>query len=238
VACPSFFFGAGPADTGDPRTYRTFCKSYPWSCAGKQPALDAPCISPGLWFIIGSLQSTPSNPIVIGGNTTVQGNFSVPVGTGITVSAGSTVTVQGCVSIEGDLTVDVSQNKPTVNGSSVDVILFGSTCNGSQTPDFRRVSVIGVSPADCVVIEAQDQVNSRGLSVVFTVYSVSGCKNAPSIDGVTSSTAAIIGGVVGGVALVAVIIGLILLYRFRYSVIPSLKLENSLRRRMSRHSQL
>jgi hypothetical protein len=163
----------------------------------------------------------------------VQGNFSVPAGTGITVSSGATVTVQGCVSIDGDLTVDVSQNKPTVNGSSVDVILFGSTCNGSQTPDFRRVSVVGVSPADCVVIEAQDQLNSRGLSVVFTVYSVPGCdgKAAPSIDGVSSSTAAIIGGVIGGVALVALIIGLFFLYKYRYSVIPSLRLERALRRK-------
>jgi hypothetical protein len=163
----------------------------------------------------------------------VQGNFSVPAGTGVTVSSGATVTVEGCVSIDGDLTVDVSQNKPTVNGSSVDVILFGSTCNGSQTPDFRRVSVVGVSAADCIVIEAQDQVNSRGLSVIFTVYSAPGCDGnaAPSIDGLSSTTVAIIGGVIGAVVLVALIVGLVLLYRFRYSVIPSLRLEKSLQRR-------
>jgi hypothetical protein len=169
----------------------------------------------------------------------VQGNFSVPVGTGITVSSGAAVTVKGCVSINGDLTVDVSQNKPTVNGSSFDVILFGSSCNGSQTPDFRRVSVTGVSAADCVVIEAQDQVNSRGLSVIFTVYSAPGCDGnaAPSIDGLSSTTVAIIGGAVGGVAFVALIVTVFILYKYRYSVIPSLRLERSLRS-MSRHSHL
>eukprot|EP01122_Echinamoeba_exundans_P006604 TRINITY_DN1892_c0_g1_i1.p1 TRINITY_DN1892_c0_g1~~TRINITY_DN1892_c0_g1_i1.p1 ORF type:complete len:507 (-),score=43.00 TRINITY_DN1892_c0_g1_i1:86-1606(-) len=188
VACPSLFLVPGPAETGLYRTFRQPCKPLPWSCSGRQPALDAPCIAPGVWLILGSIQSTPSNPIIIGGNTTVQGNFSVPAGTGITVNVGSTVTVQGCVSISGDLTVDVSQNKPTMNGTSVDVILFGSGCNGSDVPDFRRVSVVGVSAADCVRIEAQDQASSRSLSVVFTVYSVPGCNGgaAPAVDGVSS----------------------------------------------------
>jgi hypothetical protein len=169
VACPSLFLGPGPAETGQYRTIRTPCKPYSWSCAGRQPALDAPCIAPGVWFIIGSLQSTSSNPIIIGGNTTVQGNFSVPAGTGITVTSGSTVTVQGCVSISGDLTIDVSQNKPKVNGTTVDVISFGSACNGSDVPNFGRVTVVGTSAADCVTIEAQ----IKRVAKVYLLYSLS-----------------------------------------------------------------
>jgi hypothetical protein len=191
-----------------------------------------------VWFIIGSLKSTPSNPIIIGGNTTVQGNFSVPTGTGITVTSGSTVTVQGCVSISGDLTIDVSQNKPKVNGTTVDIILFGATCNGS-VPSFRKVTVVGTSATDCVIIDAQNQASSTSLSVVFTVYSVPGCdgKSVPSIDGVSSPTFAIIGGVIGAVVLVALIVGLVLLYKFRHRVIPSLRLNKSLRGLKQRATQ-
>jgi hypothetical protein len=239
VACPSLLFGPGPPETGVSRfpMFRIPCRDYPWTCAGRQPALDAACTSSGNWFIPGSLDTSLGDPVIIGGNTTVLGNLTIPVGTGLTIKAGSTITVQGCVSISGDLTIDVSQNKPPVNGTIIDVLFFNSTCNSTDVPEFRRVSVVGTTAADCFVLDAQDQLSSKGLSVVFTVYSVQDCgKGAPSIDGVSSSTAAIIGGVVGAVAFIGVVVTIVLLYRYREKLIPSFRLRRGLTKLKNRGS--
>lgn len=238
VACQNIRFGPGQPDVNLPSgsTLRTPCNLLPWNCGGSQPAPNAPCISPGVWFVIGSLStSNATSPVIISGNTTVQGNLTVPVGTTITVRVGAIVTVEGCVTINGNLVVDAS-GRTITNGTQIDLINFNSSCsNGTSAVDFGTVTVSGASTERCKTATASDVLSTRGLSVVFLVVDVPNCDGTPGASGPSDSvvgpnlTAIIAGSVAGGVVFV-VLVGLIILYFCRRKIVPAYRMESRMRK--------
>lgn len=214
---------------------RVPCTMLPWNCTGPQPAANSPCVSPGRWLIGGSIVVTPTTPIVFGGNTTVAGNLTIPTGATVRVFVGAVVTVEGCVTIDGDLVVDTS-GRTIANGTEVDLINYNSTaCNTNAR--FSNVSVAGVIAEKCRTVSAQDSVSSRGLSVIFNVVDVPNCNGSPQSALIQpgDNTVAIIAGSVGGGIALILIVGLVLLYKFRFRIIPSYRM-NSQMRRVSRSS--
>lgn len=211
-------------------TTRLPCKLLPWNCSGTQPRANAPCVSPGVWFLSGSVVITPTAPITITGNTTVQGNLTVPLGTTITVRVGSVVTVDGCVTISGNLVVDAS-GRTISNGSQIDLINFNSSCNG--TTDFTSVTVSGATLAKCQSVSANDVLSTKGLSLVFQVTETPNCDGTPGTTvpgGESNNQTAIIAGSIAGAVLFLFIVGFILLYVFRARIIPSYRMTSRMRK--------
>lgn len=230
VACGNVIFGSGPVDTnGNGATMRLPCKALPWNCPGRQPAPNAPCIAPGVWFVLGSIVSTPTTPVIIGGNTTVSGNLTVLTGSTITIRIGAVVNVQGCVTIDGNLVVDAS-GRTIANGTEIDLINFNNSACAAPG-QLGNFSVTGTTAEPCRMITARDRLNSRGLSVVFQISDVPGCGSTTTPAGATeSNTAAIIGGAIGGALLLVIIIAFILLFVFRRRIIPAYRMDARMRK--------
>jgi hypothetical protein len=230
VACQSLFFGPGPADTygAAHSTIRTPCKTLPWTCMGLQPARDAPCISPGVWLVIGSLSVTPQQPVITG-NVTIQGNLTIPTGSTLTVQIGSVVTVQGCLNLDGTLRIDVSTRPNIQTGEVVTLIEFGSNQTSLCSPNTTTTGAVRVvgAPA-CTSVRATESVSSRSLTVLLEVAAVDNCAPSAQTGQPSLNVAALAGGIAAGV-FVLLAITFIILYKCRARIIPSLKLNSKLR---------
>jgi hypothetical protein len=239
VACPSLILGPQPPDTPSPHlTRRVPCSPLPWTCAGAQPARDAPCISPGRWLVLESLSVTPQTPLIVRSNITIQGNLTVPVGSTLTVQLGKVITVQGCVDISGSIAVDVAGQPALQTGDSRTIVEFaGSNSSACSTTTGATVTVVG-SSAPCKKVSGSTILSTTGLSVVFDVADDAGCKSVPGDRSSSSNLPAIAGGIAAA-AVVVVVIVVILLYRFRHRVIPAMRLSTGLRKfRESRTSTM
>jgi hypothetical protein len=169
-------------------------------CAGTQP--DGSICSYGRWVIPGpvTVNGTTTLPrVTISGSLIILGNGTIT--TVIVQDKNTTLTVEGCVTFAGTLNVSL-QNLPT-QSDSYEIASFGGYCDDVATR-FARVEVY--SPCG-EVKGATVSYNERSLVLTFDVGFSDGCKNGSGVEGGLSSTTVgiIIGCVVGGVVLIAIV---------------------------------
>jgi hypothetical protein len=188
-------------------------------CQGLAPTPNADCIN-GLWVILGPVIVT--NTTIFAGNTKIVGSLTItaPNAT-VIISGGSKVEVTECATFAGNLKVSIDAPTTTQINQTITVIAYEGYCNGVATK-FNNTSLEIVGEEACAKREgdALALYTDRSLSIVFT-YDRSGCES-PAVAGIGGalSVGAIAGIVVGAVVLVAVVVGLVLLLKYKNVIRP------------------
>jgi hypothetical protein len=180
------------------------------ACVGLPPFAGATCVG-STWVIQGSVNVTANGTVVISSNTVINGTFVVS-GSNISVviAPGATLEVTGCAQFDGNLVVNVPTTLVT---SPLTVITFNGYCGGLPTR-FTTTSLRLTPNETCEKLIQEPSYTDRSVAILFS-FDRSECSSAS----VGLSTGAIVGIVIGIVALFA-IIAIILVLRFKGVIRP------------------
>jgi hypothetical protein len=183
-------------------------------CAGPSPLPQAQCVG-NIWIIQGDVVIS-NGTIVVGSNTKINGSLVVTSGATITLTGTATLEATGCATFAGSLEVERPAPEQTTLGGRLVVISFnGGYCNNSQTA-FGLTTLRFVGQPACARRNDSDtrpEYSPTSLSIVFN-YDLSDCSAG------VLSTGAIAGIAIGAVAFVAIIIGAVLILKFKNVIRP------------------
>lgn len=184
------------------------------NCPLPAPTTNAVCLGTG-WVVQGDVVLNTTDTTTISSSTVINGSFvATPVST-LVISMGATLNVTQCSSFAGAL--EVSQEAPKTQDVvfNISLISFAGFCGNTSTRfSSEKLTLVGAEACAKRGNDPQFVYSDRLLSVVFT-YDRSECDLSTVL-----SIGAIAGIAAGGVALVAIIITIILVVRYRTAVRP------------------
>lgn len=182
----SCFIPASVCSTGCPEAYAKCSKVFPplpssfecKPCSGSAPSSAFQCIL-GYWIASESILVTPGSPLILPSNpVVVDGNFSSDGQGSLLFRPGSTLYISGCIQRLGGLTIQLTDTdlqklaKEIASGKGIRTLLASNaTCPDSI--DASRIPIKLSSSKSCRVASAKATTGSdaRTLSVVFSVDS-------------------------------------------------------------------
>eukprot|EP01122_Echinamoeba_exundans_P012037 TRINITY_DN4954_c0_g1_i1.p1 TRINITY_DN4954_c0_g1~~TRINITY_DN4954_c0_g1_i1.p1 ORF type:complete len:975 (+),score=112.57 TRINITY_DN4954_c0_g1_i1:1612-4536(+) len=201
--CKSSFLPAGQIPQSAP------------ACAGPAPVLGALCVG-SVWVIQGDV-IVSNGSILVGSDTKINGSLVIATGSTITLTGTATLNATGCASFGGSLEVERPAPEQTVIDGRLVVISFGGGfCNNTQTT-FGSTTLRFLGQPACAKLDSsatRPEYSPTSVAIVFN-YDLSECNGSSVL-----SPGAIAGITVGAVALVAIVVGLVLFFKFKGVVSP------------------
>jgi hypothetical protein len=182
-------------------------------CSTTPPVPQAQCIG-GVWLVEGDV-TLSNGTITIGFNTVINGTLTIAPGTIISLSENATLQVTQCASFAGTLeVVRPAPNRTTIDGR-FEVISFNGFCNDSRST-FSTATLRLTGQPSCATRDGtatRPEYSPTSVALLFS-YDLSNCNSG------VLSPGAIAGITVAAVALVAIVIGMILVIKFKNVIRP------------------